>query len=92
VAVEVPCAFSTAATWEKMDIIYSVKPPSWRCTSARIVAIDSNDGAWAAHATLSSSLNPGMSDTRLLRLHFLLKLYEWLIAGRGLNARGREAS
>jgi hypothetical protein len=43
VAVEVPCAFSTAATWEEMDIIYSVKPPSWRCTSARIVAIDSND-------------------------------------------------
>jgi hypothetical protein len=58
--------FSMAVTRDEMEDICELNFPSWRCMSASIVVIDSNDGGTVAEAKLSPALDPGISDTRLV--------------------------
>lgn len=53
-----------AVTRDEMEDIWELNSPSWRCMSASIVVIDSNDGGTVAEAKLSPALDPGISDTR----------------------------
>ena len=49
-----------------MEDIWELNSPSWRCMSASIVVIDSNDGGTVAEARLSPVLDPDSFDTRLV--------------------------
>ena len=77
---DVPGVDSTAAMREDMEAICVAKSPSWRWTSARAVVIAANSDGWA-EAAVSASADPSISDTRLLELPRLRRLYEWLMVG-----------
>jgi hypothetical protein len=77
---DVPGVDSTAAMREDMEAICVAKSPNWRWTSARAVVIAANSDGWA-EAAVSASSDPGISDTRLLGLPRLRRLYEWLMVG-----------
>ena len=77
---DVPGVDSTATMREDMEAICVAKSPSWRWTSARAVVIAANPDGWA-EAAVSASADPGISDTRLLELPRLRRLYEWLMVG-----------
>lgn len=71
---DVPGVDSTAAMREDMEAICVAKSPSWRWTSARAVVIAANSDAWVADAALSSVLDPGISDTKLVETPRLRRL------------------
>jgi hypothetical protein len=68
---DVPGVDSTAAMQEDICV---AKSPSWRWTSARAVVIVANSDGWAVDAALSSALDPGISDTKLVDLARLRRL------------------
>jgi hypothetical protein len=77
---DVPRVDSTVSMREYMEAICVAKSPSWHWTSARAVVIAANSDGWA-EAAVSASLDPGISDTRLVELPRLRRLYEWLMVG-----------
>ncbi|ONM21485.1 Mediator of RNA polymerase II transcription subunit 25 [Zea mays] len=88
---DVPRVDSTTAMREDMEAICVAKSPSWRWTSARAVVIAANSDGWrATEAAVSASSDPGISDTRLVGLPRLRRLYEWLMVG-GRRVRGCRA-
>jgi hypothetical protein len=77
---DVPGVDSTAAMREDMEAICVAKSPNWRWTSARAVVIAANSDGWA-ETVVSASSDLGISDTRLIELPQLRRLYEWLMVG-----------